>query len=284
MNVKNLKLLELITNPITVNPNTSLTKAREIILENKVKRIIVVDKKKVIGVITEKDIAKKIYELGSKSIKTIKAKDFKSRQLFTLTKDNSVQDCAKMMKRHRISLVIILNKDNSLKGIVTKTNLIKVFLKNESIQIKISKIMKKELITATPSDPILHIERLLIKYGISRIIIKRDQKPVGIITFRDFVPAKIPKWIAESADPSEVQEYKFKKGLKEVHSNQMSYLFPFNATDIMTPNPITVERDQDVKIAIMLMIKHNISGLPVTRESKLVGIITKSDIVNTLAE
>jgi CBS domain-containing protein len=123
----------------------------------------------------------------------------------------------------------------------------------------------------------------LIKYGISRVIIKRNQIPVGIITFRDFVPAKIPQWIAESADPKEVQEYKFKKGLEETHSNQMSYLFPFHATDIMTPNPITIEEDKDVKQVITLMIKHNISGLPVIKKSKLVGIITKSDIVTALA-
>ncbi len=143
--------------------------------------------------------------------------------------------------------------------------------------------MKKELVTATPSDPILHIESLLIRYGISRVIIKRNQKPVGIVTFRDFVPAKIPQWIAESADPREVQEYKFKKGLEEIHSNQMSYLFPFHVTDIMTPNPITVNMYKDVKSAITLMIKHNISGLPVVKKSKLVGIITKSDIVSALA-
>jgi CBS domain-containing protein len=31
------------------------------------------------------------------------------------------------------------------------------------------------------------------------------------------------------------------------------------------------------------MIKHNISGLPVVKKSKLVGILTKSDIVNALA-
>jgi CBS domain-containing protein len=30
------------------------------------------------------------------------------------------------------------------------------------------------------------------------------------------------------------------------------------------------------------MIKHDISGLPVVKNSKLVGIITKADIVNTL--
>jgi len=283
MNARNLKLSELITKPITVGPSTSLMKARESILKHKVKRIIVTDKKKPIGIITEKDLAKKIYDLGTKPITSVKAKDFKPRKLFTLSKENTVKECAKLMKKHRISLVIILNKDKTLNGIVTKTNLATAFLTKGLDSIKVSKIMKSKVITASPSDPILHVESLLLKYGISRIIIKRNQKPVGIITFRDFVPAKIPQWIAESADPKEVQEYKFKKGLEEKHSNQMSYLFPFHATDIMATNPITIEADKDVKFAIIKMIKYNISGIPVVRNGKLVGIITKSDIVNTLA-
>jgi len=283
MNARNLKLSELITKPITVGPSTSLMKARESILKHKVKRIIVTDKKKPIGIITEKDLAKKIYDLGTKPITSVKAKDFKPRKLFTLSKESTVKECAKLMKKHRISLVIILNKDKTLNGIVTKTNLATAFLTKGLDSIKVSKIMKSKVITASPSDPILHVESLLLKYGISRIIIKRNQKPVGIITFRDFVPAKIPQWIAESADPKEVQEYKFKKGLEEKHSNQMSYLFPFHATDIMATNPITIEADKDVKFAIIKMIKYNISGIPVVRNGKLVGIITKSDIVNTLA-
>lgn len=281
--VQNLKLSEIITKPITVTPNTSLLKTREILLKNKVKRVIIVDNKKPFGVITEKDIAKKIYSLGTKPINSVKAKDFKPRKLFTLTKENSVQECAKMMKKHRISLVIIVNKDKTLRGIVTKTDLVTIFLTKKSHSMKVSEIMEKDVITAAPSDPILHVESLLIRYGISRIVIKRNQTPVGMVTFRDFVPAKIPQWIAESADPREVQEYKFKKGLEEIHSNQMSYLFPFHATDIMTPNPITVGAEKDVKSAITLMIKHNISGLPVVKQSKLVGIITKSDIVSALA-
>ena len=283
MDIKNLKLSELITKPITVSPNTTLMKTRESILKNKVKRVIVTDKKNPVGIITEKDIAKKIYELGSTPIKDVKAKDFKPRKLFTLTRENTVKECAQMMKKHRISVVVILNQDNTLKGMVTKTGLVGVFLTKESSSIKVSQVMKEKVITAAPSDPILHVESLLIRYGISRVIIKRNQMPVGIITFRDFVPAKIPKWIAESADPKEVQEYKFKKGLEEIHSNQMSYLFPFHSTDIMTPKPVTVDADDDVKQAIVLMINNNISGLPVVKKSKLVGIITKSDIVNVLA-
>ena len=283
MDAKNLKLSEFIKKPITVGPNTTLMKTREILLENKIKRVIIVDKKNPIGVITEKDIAKKIYELGSKPIKSVKAKDFKPRKLFTLTRENSVQECAKMMKKHRISVVIILNKDKTLGGIITKTDLVAVFLTKKSPSIKVSKVMKRKTITAAASDPILHVESLLIKYGISRVIIKRNQKPIGVITFRDFVPAKIPQWIAESADPKEVQEYKFKKGLTETHANQMNYLFPFHAKDIMSTNPITVNKDNEVKVAITKMIKYNVSGLPVLNNSRLVGIITKSDIVSTLA-
>ena len=283
MNVKNLKLSELMIKPITVNSDTTLMKVRESILKHKVKRVIVTIKNSPVGIITEKDIAKKIYQLGTKPIESVKARDFKPRELFTLSKEDSVQKCAKLMKKHRISVVIILGKDKILEGIVTKTNLATVFLTKSSGSIKVSKIMTNKVITATPSDPILLIESLLIKYGISRIIIQRNQKPVGVVTFRDFIPAKIPQWIAESADPKEVQEYKFKKGLEETHSNQMNYLFPFHATDIMSTNPITIDADKEVKQAIIKMIKYNISGLPVVKNSKLVGIITKSDIVNTLA-
>ena len=283
LDVKKIKLLELITKPITVTPNATLLKTRESLLKNKVKRIVIVDKKNPIGVITEKDIAKKIYELGSNPIKSVKAKDFIPRKLFTLTANNTVEECAKMMKKHRISVVIITNDDGTLRGIVTETDLVKAFLTKESASFKVLEVMKKEVITASPSDPILHVESLLLKYGISRVVIKRNQTPVGIITFRDFVPAKIPQWIAESADPKEVQEYKFKKGLEEIHSNQMSYLFPFHATDIMAANPITIEAEDDIKTAVTRMIKNNISGLPVVKKSKLVGIITKSDIVAALA-
>lgn len=277
-----LSLKNLIKKPITVSPNVPLPKIRQILLEKKIKRIIVVEKKIPVGIITEKDISRKIYASNSVSLNSITAKDFKSKKLYVLKHENSVTECAQLMTRHHISSVIILNPNETLAGIITKTDLASVFLTKGRTPLKVSNVMKTDLITAAPSDPILHIENMLLRYGISRIIIQRNKKPVGIITFRDFVPAKIPQWIADSADPKEVQEYKLKKGLSDVHSNQLNYLFPFHATDIMSPNPITINEDEDVALAITLMIKYGISGLPVLRKSKLVGIITKTDIVRAL--
>lgn len=283
MDIKKNSLEKIIRKPITVTTNTPLRKIRETLLKNRVKRVIITEKKQPVGIITEKDIAKKIYSLKNKSMSDVKALDFKQKKLFTLQKDSTISQCAKIMKKYRIGVVIITDKKNELQGIVTKTDLVSIFLTKSSKQFKVSRIMKKQVISATPSDPILHVEKLLLKYGISRVIIKRNQRPVGIITFRDFVPAKIPQWIAKNADPREVQEYKWKKGLEEIHSNEISYLFPFQASDIMSENPITVEHDAEIRKAITLMIKYNISGIPVIKKSRLVGIITKSDIVKTLA-
>jgi len=52
----------------------------------------------------------------------------------------------------------------------------------------------------------------------------------------------------------------------------------------MTPNPVTVDVNEDISTVVLLMIRNGISGLPVVRKSLLAGIITKSDIVKAIAE
>jgi CBS domain-containing protein len=52
----------------------------------------------------------------------------------------------------------------------------------------------------------------------------------------------------------------------------------------MTKNPVTIEASDDVSLAALIMYRYDISGIPVVKKSKLVGIITKSDIVSALAK
>ena len=274
----------MVKRSVTVKPSTTLLEARDILFRHKIRRLVVLnEKEKPVGIITEKDIARSIYNLGTRSIKSVKVGDFMSKNLITITKDNAIYDCAKLMRRHRISSVIVINKDGALAGLVTKTDLVSVFLTQSTTPLKVASIMTKNVITADPGDSLLLIESLLINHRISRVVIQRNRRPVGIITYRDFMPAKIPHWIAEFADPKELDEYR-RRSVPEFSANQLNYLLPFKAVDIMAPNPITVDANDDVGLAAMLMIRNNISGLPVTRKGLLVGIITKSDIVKAIAE
>ncbi len=275
----------IIKKTITISPNTTLLEAREVLLRHNLKRLIVINSKNCpVGIITEKDIAKTIYALGDKPIKSVKVSGFMSKKLFTVKQTDSIYDCAKLMKRHRISSVIVLGKKGVLEGLVTKTDLASIFLTHAVSPLKVSKIMTRKVITAMPGDSLLYVESLLIHNRISRIIIERNKIPVGIITYRDFVPAKLPHWIAQYADPKEVENYRTKKDPSDFQVNQMSHLLHFKAVDIMASNPVTVKADEDVSVAVLLMIRNRISGLPVVKNSKLVGIITKADIVKAIAE
>jgi CBS domain-containing protein len=284
--LKNVDLNQLIIKrTITIRPNTSLLDAREILLRHNLKRLVVINSKNCpVGIITEKDIAKTIYALGDKPIKSVKVSGFMSKKLFTVKKTASIYDCAKLMKKYRISSIIVLGKNGVLEGLVTKTDLASIFLTHAVNPLKISKIMTRKVVTAMPGDSLLFVESLLIHNRISRIVIQRNKIPVGVITYRDFVPAKLPHWIIQSADPKEVETYRNKKDLSDFQVNQMSHLLHFKAVDIMASNPITVKVDEDVSVAVLLMIRNGISGLPVVKNSKLVGIITKADIVKAIAE
>jgi CBS domain-containing protein len=275
----------IVKRSITVKPTTSLLEARDILFKHKIRRLIVLGAKNTpVGIITEKDVAKTVYSQSGKSIKSIQVKDFMSKKLVTVRKSATVYDCAKLMKNKKISSIIVLDQKGGLDGLVTKTDLISVFLTQASLPLKVSDIMTRKVITVTPSDSVLLVESLLINNRITRVVVQRNRKPVGIITHRNFLPAKIPHWIAESADPKELEKYQSSYQLMETQTNQLSYLLPFKAVDIMTPNPITVDANDDVSVAALLMIRHDISGLPVVRKSFLVGIITKTDIVNAIAK
>jgi CBS domain-containing protein len=275
----------MIRRMITVSPSTTLLDAREVLLRHNLKRLVVIDSKnKPVGIITEKDIAKTIYALGDKPIKSVKVSGFMSKKLIAVKNTDSIYDCAKLMKKNHISSIIVLGKNEVLEGLVTKTDLASIFLTHAIEPLKVSKIMTRNVITAMPGDSLLYVESLLIHNRIARIVVQRNRVPVGVITFRDFVPAKLPHWIAQSADPKEVQEYRMKSDFDSFHVNQMSHLLHFKAVDIMSSNPITIDADEDVGVAVLLMIRNNISGIPVVKKSKLVGIITKTDIVKAIAE
>jgi len=111
----------------------------------------------------------------------------------------------------------------------------------------------------------------------------KKRTPVGVITYRDFIPAKTFELHKEFTDPSKLGEISQSPRINEFNVNRLSYLLTFVARDIMTKNPFVVNHDDVVYTAAILMIRHDISGLPVMKNKKLVGVITKTDIVNVLA-
>ncbi len=56
------------------------------------------------------------------------------------------------------------------------------------------------------------------------------------------------------------------------------------AEDIMTPQPVTVEETATAEMAIQQMIEHHIIRIPVVRDDRLVGMISRTDLMNQLID
>jgi CBS domain-containing protein len=207
-----------------------------------------------------------------------------SKNPITVKKNESVYKCAKLMKDNSISSLIVLREDGSLDGILTKTDLVFNFLVQETEPLTISKIMTKKVVTVTPGDSLFLVESILLNNRISRVPVLKNQRLVGIITYRDFIPAKIPNRLGTFTDPEEMRDVWYSPHPSQFNINQLSYVLTFRAEDIMTKNPVIASPQDDVSLAALLMYRYDISGIPVVKQSRLLGIITKSDIVFALAD
>lgn len=276
-------LTSIIKQPISISPNTSILDVRDVLIRYRIGRLVVEFNKKAVGILTEKDISRSVSVFSGKSISKILIRDIMTKDLITLQPEASIYDCAKLMQKHGISSIIIKNSKGKLIGLVTKTDLVSTFLIQSTASLPISKIMTKKVITVSPNDSIFEVESVLLNNQISRVIVTKNKTPVGIITHRDFVPAKTFDLHKEFTDPEERSEIFWNARLNELNVNKLSYLLTFSAKDIMTKNPFFVSADDVVYTAAIIMIRHGISGLPVVRGKKMVGIITKTDIVNVIA-
>ena len=278
-----VELKSIIKIPITITPNTTILDARDILLRYRIGRLVVEFNKKPVGIVTEKDIARNVSVFSKKPIEKILVQDIMSKDLVTVSPDATTYECAKQMKNHGISSVIIQDTMSKLIGVITKSDLVSTFLVQSTASLNISKIMTKKVITVSPDDSVFVVQSILFNNKISRVVVTKNNKPIGIITYRDFIPAKTFDFHKEFLDPIEKEEISFGSNLNEFNVNQLSYLLTFSAKDIMTREPFVVNPNDDVYTAAILMVRHGISGLPVVSNKKLVGIITKSDIVNVLA-
>lgn len=115
-------------------------------------------------------------------------------------------------------------------------------------------------VTVTSEDSLGEALRLMKEHSIRRLPVMVKGKITGLVTEQDLMKAS-----PSSATSLSVWE--------------INYLFPkIKIKDIMTKDIFTVAPETILEEAALLMQENEISTLPVLDGSKLVGIITESDI------
>jgi CBS domain-containing protein len=206
-----------------------------------------------------------------------------SKDLLIIEENSDLRKCSRLMLEKGISSLIVRDRNKNLKRIFTETDLLYAYVENFAGEHVIREFMTKRVLTVAP-DEALHMAILLMNsHKVSRIVVVKNDHPVGIITGRDLLPASTvfgtgtfgSYWtLREDLIEQRKKQAFIPSGMKAI----------FIASDVMTPNPITISEELDLADAGYIMLRNRISGLPVVGSSKnLKGIVTKTDIVKALA-
>ena len=125
-------------NPVTVSPGTSLRKAHWLMIDNKVRRLPVVDGEHLVGIVTMEDLRRAEPSTGI-GLDLVKITDMLSRmtvrQLMTkdpktITPDTPLIEAARMMLEQEISALPVMEA-GQLVGIITESDIFRAYVKLE---------------------------------------------------------------------------------------------------------------------------------------------------------
>lgn len=128
--------------------------------------------------------------------------------------------------------------------------------------IKVSQWMTKQVLAVELYDSIGLARRIMAKHRINQLPVLADEKLVGIVTDRDIRDAYPTSILIDHA--------------KDIDKFAESY----TVEEVMTFNVMTVQPETPLMTAIRTLRRHRIGSLPVAKKEKLVGIITRSDVLD----
>lgn len=123
---------------ITITSETTLPEAEKIMRERGVRRLPVVDKGRLVGIVTRGDIREaqpsdatslSIWEINYLLWK-LKVKDFMTRSVQTIGPEASIGDAAALMLADKISGVPVVDKKGAVVGILTESDIFRLVVRH----------------------------------------------------------------------------------------------------------------------------------------------------------
>lgn len=117
----------------------------------------------------------------------VRVKAAANKDIISLAKDLSVKSAIKLMVRKNVGSIVIIDEESgSPVGIVTERDILKSIAYGKTkTDSRIEEIMSKPLITIEANATLGEAAEIMIKRKIRRLLVKQNEKIIGIITQRD---------------------------------------------------------------------------------------------------
>jgi len=256
---KELFVKDIMAKPTTISKSAKITEALDKMLDSGIDPLIALNNTSVVGTVSREAIADK---LGSKQntaiaptaihVASVVEEDFTS-----VYPDENTNVLIPLLQRYK--LVVVYDSDHHLVGQVTAIDLLKKYPHTGSL-----KDAMEKAVTIEADERVVHLRRRMLDDAISRFVVTENSRLVGIVTETDVA----------------VSMRKFREAVKDQHQDhQIRNLL---VKDIMSAPLLSVDLGAEYASVVDLMVKKNISTVPITEKGKLVGLVTRRSLVHAL--
>ena len=274
---------QIMKKPITIENSASLFKAMTRLTDSKISRLLTTnDSGEIVGIITEKDIGFFLLVNDSeKNLTEIPVSDV-AKHLIQVNESTPVEDVAHIMSTKNIGSVGVSSSDTI--GIVTKTDLTRYYIQNYVGHKRVGDVMTVSYSSMYLDDPLYKIVSKMIEDKVSRLIIKNNKNEAkGVVTFGDLFRISMTMGkdndVLDNSDPL-ISVVFPRKGFL----TQSGFGGTVLAKDVMTPNIVSIDYNDDLVMACTEMIDNNVNGIGVLINDQLSGIVSKTDVIRALDE
>ena len=138
-------------------------------------------------------------------------------------------------------------------------------------------IMTPKVVSVGPDTEVQEIAQLLLSHRISAVpVVDEAHQVIGIVSEGDLMRRvkgdgdhRDSWWLSLFTGGKDAGDYVKSHGRK--------------AHEVMTPNPMTVEENTPLHTIARMLEKHHIKRVPVLREGKLVGIVSRANLLQGIA-
>ena len=251
-----MRVANFMSSPVvSVSSETKFMDAIQLMIRKRIGNVVIVDDKKVSGIITEREILQ--YLVLNKTIPNKQVKYILGRNFARIEPDTSILIAARTMIRRKTRLLVFQKHKvtkgvvDRLAGIITASDLMRALLEtNRNPPIK--RAMTNKIITVHPNNTILNAAKIMHKKRIGSVLVTADGHPYGIFTERDL----LNKVIGRIVDIDE------KVG--------QHCTFP-----VVTGEFVGIGANE----AGRLMFAHKIKRLPLMKGDRVVAMVTARDLV-----
>jgi tRNA nucleotidyltransferase (CCA-adding enzyme) len=117
---------------------------------------------------------------------TVTVADIMSHGVYTLAPQTSVVEAAEVMQRYGHEGFPVVGEDGAVLGMLTRREIDKA-LQYERGQAPIKNYMRRGQITVSPSDPIEHLQEVMMQHDVGQVPVAENGEIVGIVTRTDLI-------------------------------------------------------------------------------------------------